>query len=93
MVDKIDCVERGDLVELVLKVNARKILEAQEIFVLDRSGGTNTPGRRYVGYTVEVTSDSISLAQGWDEINDKIPDRIGGTRFYFNAIEVYSKKE
>lgn len=91
MVDKIENVQRGDLIELGLKANAKKILEAQLIFIPDYSDETQISGRSYVGYVAEIKPDSISLASGWNWINNKIPDDAGGIRFYLDIIATYSR--
>jgi len=91
MVDKIEDVQRGDLVELVLKANAMKIIEAQIIFIPDHIDETNIPGRSYAGYVVEIKPDSIFLASGMNRIKDRIPDNLGGIKFYLDTIKDYSK--
>ena len=91
MVDKIENVQRGDLVELVLKANAKKFVEAQIIFIADKTGETNIPGRNHVGYLTDIKPEFISLTSGMNRIKDRISDNLGSTRFYLDAIEDYSK--
>ncbi|MDO8528387.1 MAG: hypothetical protein Q7S06_00660 [Nanoarchaeota archaeon] len=92
MVEKVEGVNRGDLVELTLKRGAKKQLDMEYWFSEDKSGKTDTRGRIFVGYVVEVDDNSIALAHSWN-VFDREPERMGGIRFKFDAIGSYCKHQ
>ncbi len=97
MVDKIEGLDRGDLVELVLTADATRHLETHYWYAPDWSGETNIPGRVHSGYVTKVQGDSkkiqenyIFLAEEWNKVKNR--PEMGATKFYFDAIDSYRKR-
>ena len=91
MVDKIEDVQIGDLVEIVLNENTKKFRETYTIFRLDCTGETKIPGRSFAGYVIEFDSDYLSLVHGWNRIKETIGECAGSMKFCWDIIDKYSK--
>ncbi len=96
MTDRMQGINKGNLMEITLKPEAHMILGAHKFFVIDKSLPPNTPGRSFTGYVSDRTFDSVTLCYGWNRVDETsrrtlayLDTEIGV--FNFEAIDAYSK--
>ncbi len=86
-------VEKGTLLYVLLKPQAKESADSTTFFILDKSGETNIPGRTYTGHLLATEEDRFHLIPYWNkETNESVNSGIiGGVTIYKEAIETYGK--
>ncbi len=85
MVDKVEGLKEGDLVEVVLTPNAFK--NKYDFVYPDED--VNEPGRKDVGYFAGLKDGSFYLCSQWNTVRNRGAQGIG--EYHFSAVESYRK--